>query len=61
MIIFPDIEIQNGQSINRVRGKDNAPEVYEIQPLDAAKNFADAGAKWLHVIDIDGSLQRERK
>jgi len=60
MIIFPDIEIQNGQSINRVRGKDNEPEVYEIQPLDAAKNFVDAGAKWLHVVDIDGSLQRER-
>ena len=60
MIIFPDIEIQNGQSINRVRGKDNEPEVYEIQPLEAAKTFVDAGAKWLHVIDIDGSLQRER-
>ena len=60
MIIFPDIEIQNGQSINRIRGKDNEPEVYEIQPLEAAKTFVDAGAKWLHVIDIDGSLQRER-
>ena len=60
MIIFPDIEIQNGRSINRIRGKDNEPEVYEIHPLDAAKTFVDAGAEWLHVIDIDGSLQRER-
>jgi phosphoribosylformimino-5-aminoimidazole carboxamide ribotide isomerase len=60
MIIFPDIEIQNGQSTNRVRGKDNDPEVYEIQPLDAAKAFVAAGAKWLHVMDIDGSLQREQ-
>ncbi len=60
MIIFPDIEIQNGQSINRIRGKDNEPEVYKIHPLEAAKTFVDAGAKWLHVIDVDGSLQRER-
>jgi phosphoribosylformimino-5-aminoimidazole carboxamide ribotide isomerase len=60
MIIFPDIEIQNGQSTNRVRGKDNDPEVYEIEPLDAAKAFVAAGAKWLHVMDIDGSLQREQ-
>jgi phosphoribosylformimino-5-aminoimidazole carboxamide ribotide isomerase len=59
MIIFPDIEIQNGQSTNRVRGKDNDPEVYQIHPLEAAKNFANAGAKWLHVIDVDGSLEHE--
>ena len=41
MIIFPDIEIQNGQSINRIRGKDNEPEVYKIHPLEAAKTFVD--------------------
>ena len=60
MIIFPDIEIQNGQSTNRVRGKDNDPEVYKVLPLDAAKSFAAAGAKWLHVIDVDGSLEHEQ-
>ena len=60
MIIFPDIEIQNGQSVNRIRGKENEPEVYDITPLQAAKSFVDASAEWLHIIDIDGSLQRER-
>lgn len=57
MIIFPDIEIQNGQSVNRIRGQEKAPEVYDISPLEAAKNFAAAGAEWLHVIDVDASLQ----
>lgn len=57
MIIFPDIEIQNGQSVNRIRGQENAPEVYDISPLEAANNFAAAGAEWLHVIDVDASLQ----
>lgn len=60
MIIFPDIEIQNGQSVNRTRGKENEPEVYDVPPLDAARKFVDAGAEWLHVIDIDSSLQRDR-
>lgn len=60
MIIFPDIEIQNGQTVNRIRGKENDPEVYDIPPLEAARSFVEAGAEWLHVIDIDGSLQRER-
>ena len=56
MIIFADIEIQNGQSVNRTRGKEKEPDVYDISPLEAAKKFADAGAEWLHVIDIDSSL-----
>lgn len=57
MIIFPDIEIQNGQSVNRIRGKENKPEVYDISPLDAAQEFVGAGAEWLHIIDLDSSLQ----
>jgi len=61
MIIFPDIEIQNGQSVNRTRGKEEAPEVYDISPLEAAREFAAAGAEWLHVIDINASLQKGRK
>lgn len=57
MIVFPDIEIQNGQSVNRIRGKENEPEIYDISPLQAAKGFVDAGAEWLHVIDLDSSYQ----
>lgn len=57
MIIFPDIEIQNGQSVNRIRGKEKDPQVYDIPPLEAAEQFVAAGAEWLHVIDIDASLQ----
>lgn len=57
MIIFPDIEIQNGRSVNRIRGKELEPEVYDISPLDAATKFRAAGAEWLHVIDLDASLQ----
>lgn len=60
MIIFPDIEIQDGQSVNRIRGKEKKPEVYDIPPMEAAKQFVYAGAEWLHIIDIDASLQNGR-
>ncbi|MBS1270776.1 MAG: 1-(5-phosphoribosyl)-5-[(5-phosphoribosylamino)methylideneamino] imidazole-4-carboxamide isomerase [Gammaproteobacteria bacterium] len=60
MIIFPDIEIQNGQSVNRIRGKENEPEVYDISPLEAANKFVSAGAEWLHVVDLDSSLRENR-
>lgn len=60
MIIFPDIEIQNGQSVNRTRGKENEPEVYDVPPMEAAERFVAAGAEWLHIIDIDASLQNGR-
>ena len=57
MIIFPDIEIQNGRSVNRIRGREQEPEVYDISPLDAARQFVAAGAERLHVIDVDSSLK----
>lgn len=58
MIIFPDIEIQAGRSVNRVRGMEHEPDIYDVSPLAAAGRFVAAGAEWLHVIDIDASLQQ---
>ena len=57
MIIFPDIEIQDGRCVNRIRGKEQEPEVYEISPMAAAQRFVAAGAERLHVIDVDSSLK----
>ncbi len=53
MIIYPDIEIRNGKCVSMTRGIDKDPEVYDISPLEAAKQFEADGAKWLHLIDID--------
>jgi len=57
MIIFPDIEIQDGHCVNRMRGKEQEPEKYDISPMDAAKQFVAAGAERLHVIDVESSLK----
>lgn len=60
MIIFPDIEIQDGHCINRIRGKEQEPEKYDISPMDAAQQFVAAGAERLHVIDVASSLKSGR-
>jgi len=53
MIIYPDIELQGGRCVNLIRGKLDAPVVYDIDPVAAAHDFVAAGAEWLHVVDLD--------
>lgn len=60
MIIYPDIELQDGKCVNLRRGVIEDPIVYDVAPLEAAKKFADAGAEWLNITDLDGVLQGGR-
>ena len=57
MIIYPDIELHNGQCVNIRRGSIHDPKVFTIKPLEAAKNFERGGAQWLHVVDLDGVFE----
>ena len=60
MIIYPDIEIQNSQSVNLLRGLREQPVTYNLSPRDAARQFQAAGAEWLHIVDLDGVFQGGR-
>jgi phosphoribosylformimino-5-aminoimidazole carboxamide ribotide isomerase len=53
MIIYPDIELQKGRCVNLRRGRADAPVVYDVDPVEAACDFARQGAEWLHVVDLD--------
>lgn len=53
MIIYPDIELHKGKCVNLKHGSISKPKVFEISPLDAAKKFEEAGAEYLHIIDLD--------
>ena len=57
MIIYPDIEIHNGQCVNLKHGSIEDPQVFEISPQQAAKNFEAGGAEWLHIVDLDGVFE----
>ena len=60
MIIYPDIEIQDGKSVNLPRGLREEPVTYDITPQEAARWFQASGAEWLHVVDLDGVFQGGR-
>ena len=53
MIIYPDIELQNGRCVNLLRGQMDEPVVYRADPLQSSIEFAHSGAEWLHVVDLD--------
>lgn len=55
--LFPAIDLRNGQVVRLRRGDYADQTVYEVEPLEIAKRFEDAGCKWLHVVDLDGAKE----
>ncbi len=59
MDIYPDIEIHNGQCVNLKHGSIKEPKRFDISPLQAAQQFEQAGAQWLHIVDLDRVFNNE--
>jgi phosphoribosylformimino-5-aminoimidazole carboxamide ribotide isomerase len=55
MILLPAIDIRDGKAVRLARGDFGAETVYDVDPLDAARRWVADGAKWLHVVDLDGA------
>ncbi len=55
MIIFPAIDIRNGNCVRLQEGDFARETVFSDSPLTQAREFRDAGAGYLHVIDLDGA------
>ncbi|MCP9491376.1 MAG: 1-(5-phosphoribosyl)-5-[(5-phosphoribosylamino)methylideneamino]imidazole-4-carboxamide isomerase [Solirubrobacteraceae bacterium MAG38_C4-C5] len=55
MILYPAIDIAEGKAVRLVQGDFAAQTVYEDDPLAAARSWVQAGARFLHVIDLDGA------
>ena len=55
MIIFPAIDIINGQCVRLVRGDYATASKVAEDPLETAKSFEAAGAEWIHMVDLDGA------
>ncbi len=55
MIVIPAIDLRGG-SVVRLRQGDYAREThYDVTPLALAETYAQAGARWLHMVDLDGA------
>ncbi|MCV6584819.1 MAG: 1-(5-phosphoribosyl)-5-[(5-phosphoribosylamino)methylideneamino] imidazole-4-carboxamide isomerase [Marinibacterium sp.] len=53
MIIYPTIEIQNGRCVSLFRGRMEEPQIWHVDPVQKAMEFAAAGASWIQVTDFD--------
>ena len=56
MIIFPAIDLKNGQCVRLAEGDMDRATIYNDDPGAQARLFADAGATALHVVDLDGAF-----
>lgn len=54
--VFPAIDLKGGQVVRLAEGDMNRATVYGDDPADQARRFAEQGADWLHVVDLDGAF-----
>ncbi len=55
MYLFPAIDLIGGQAVRLVKGDYAQKTVYSSSPVEVAKSFYEAGAEFLHVVDLDGA------
>ncbi len=58
-MIFPAIDLMGGTCVRLFQGDFSQRTDYDISPVDMAKSFADAGAKWVHIVDLDGAKSEQ--
>jgi phosphoribosylformimino-5-aminoimidazole carboxamide ribotide isomerase len=56
MIVFPAIDLRNGQVVRLRQGDPAAQTVYATAPAGVARRWAAEGAEWLHVVNLDGAF-----
>ena len=55
MYIIPAIDLRDGRCVRLIQGQYDRQINYEDDPVKQAKEFSLAGAKWLHIVDLDGA------
>jgi phosphoribosylformimino-5-aminoimidazole carboxamide ribotide isomerase len=53
--VIPAIDLRQGRVVRLRQGDYAQQTTYEVEPLALAQRYADAGAAWLHVVDLDGA------
>ncbi len=57
MIILPAIDIKDGHCVRLYQGDYGQVTTYDTDPVQVAQRWQQAGASWLHVVDLDGAKQ----
>ncbi len=56
MLVIPAIDLKNGRCVRLLQGRKADVTVYNENPVEVAKDFVAAGAKMIHVVDLDGAF-----
>ena len=56
MIIFPAVDIQDGKAVRLRQGRADDSTIFSPDPVAAARHWQEQGARWLHVVDLDGAF-----
>ncbi|SNR26305.1 1-(5-phosphoribosyl)-5-[(5-phosphoribosylamino)methylideneamino]imidazole-4-carboxamide isomerase [Puniceibacterium sediminis] len=56
MILYPAIDLKDGQAVRLLRGDMEKSTVFNDNPADQARAFVDAGCEWLHLVDLNGAF-----
>jgi phosphoribosylformimino-5-aminoimidazole carboxamide ribotide isomerase len=59
MILLPAVDIRDGKAVRLRQGHFDQETVYADDPLEAARSFVEAGARFLHIVDLDGAREGE--
>ena len=59
MILFPAIDLVGGQVVRLAKGDRAHMDVYSNDPVAVAEAFRDAGATWIHVVDLSATLEED--
>ncbi len=59
MIIIPAIDLKDGKCVRLFKGDEDQVTVFSDHPSEIAQKWEDAGAKWIHVVDLDGAFSGE--
>ena len=57
MTLYPAIDLRGGRCVRLSQGDFDKATVYDLDPADQAKAFVNQGFGWIHVVDLDGSVE----
>ena len=60
MIIYPAIDLQDGKCVRLTKGNFDKKTIYSRSPLEQAKVFQEIGFKYLHIVDLDRTISKDK-
>jgi phosphoribosylformimino-5-aminoimidazole carboxamide ribotide isomerase len=61
MEILPAIDLKDGKAVRLTKGLMDSAKIYSDEPWEVVKTFEDMGAKWVHLVDLNGAFAGEPK